>query len=643
MTRRHFPMRIEQLEPRRMMAAVCSEGRSEWTFGLTDCTGDASPGYTLITPNNSSSGYLVDVHGREVHSWVGGPDSGGFGSRYAAYLRDDGALVSSSVVPNSVIDGAGGAAGAVWIQDWDGNLVWNWKYSTSDVRLHHDIELLPNGNILVNAWVRRSAATMTAAGRSGPPAVAWTERIMEVQPVGLTDAAIVWEWNITDHLVQNVDATKSNFGVVAEHPELIDVNYQGSQSDVDWVHMNGIDYNAQLDQIALSARDFNEVWIIDHSTTTAEAATHAGGNSGKGGDLLYRWGNPAAYHQGLPRHQQLDAQHDAQWIADGLPGAGNMLIFNNRGFGSVAELVEIELPVGVNGDYAFSTVSTSRYGPEQPTWSFDTQTFSPVMSGVQRLANGNTVATYAIDGVIEEFNPNGDVVWRYTNPDTGSIAKQGRRGGGGPMFKSTRYAESHSAFVGRDLSPKGYVEDWLSGDFDLSGDLDAGDLDALGIGLHSGDMIYDVNFDSQLNGADLTHLVEMMGFEPGDANLDGDVNDEDFVIWNAHRFTASSRWSDADFNGDGFVDVSDFNIWNVGKAAVGATAESAVKQIVRHPRAAPRAVVVDAVWELSETQRPIRQVPFFYAGRFAARVWSISIELGEKDDEQESKNLEFSN
>lgn len=59
--------------------------------------------------------------------------------------------------------------------------------------------------------------------------------------------------------------------------------------------MNGIDYNPVLDQIALSTHNLNEWYIIDHSTTTAEAATSSGGNSGKGGDLLYRWGNPAAY------------------------------------------------------------------------------------------------------------------------------------------------------------------------------------------------------------------------------------------------------------------------------------------------------------------------------------------------------------
>ena len=99
---------------------------------------------------------------------------------------------------------------------------------------------------------------------------------------------------------------------MAKHPELIDLNFRLSQvsgsayePSSDWMHSNGIDYNPELDQIVLSARNFSEVWIIDHSTTTAEAAGHGGGKSGKGGDLLYRWGNPRAWRTGTRDDQQL--------------------------------------------------------------------------------------------------------------------------------------------------------------------------------------------------------------------------------------------------------------------------------------------------------------------------------------------------
>ena len=77
-----------------------------------------------------------------------------------------------------------------------------------------------------------------------------------------------------------------------------------------------------LDQIIFSVHNFSRFWIIDHSTSTAEAAGHKGGKSGKGGDILYRWGNPRGYAAGTKKDQTLFAQHNVHWIRKGLPGRG---------------------------------------------------------------------------------------------------------------------------------------------------------------------------------------------------------------------------------------------------------------------------------------------------------------------------------
>ena len=118
--------------------------------------------------------------------------------------------------------------------------------------------------------------------------------------------------------------------------------------------MNSIDYNPALDQILLSVRGNSEVWIIDHSTTVTQAAGHAGGRCGKGGDLIYRWGNPAAYGRGAQSAQQLIQQHDARWIPAGLPGAGHITIFNNgydRGWSSIEEIAP---PIDAAGRYTLA-------------------------------------------------------------------------------------------------------------------------------------------------------------------------------------------------------------------------------------------------------------------------------------------------
>src|SRR5207248_6947015 len=132
---------------------------------------------------------------------------------------------------------------------------------------------------------------------------------------------------------------------------------KAARPQTDWLHVNSVAYNAELDQIMLSVFEFSEVWVIDHGTKTAEAAGHEGGKSGKGGDLLYRWGNPRAYRAGTVKDQKLFGQHNAQWIAKGLPGEGHVLIFNNgmkRTGGAYSTVDEIVLPVDGKGRYDYS-------------------------------------------------------------------------------------------------------------------------------------------------------------------------------------------------------------------------------------------------------------------------------------------------
>ena len=192
----------------------------------------------------------------------------------------------------------------------------------------------------------------------------------------------------------------------------------------------------------MSVHAFSEFWIIDHSTTTAEAASHKGGRSGKGGDLLYRWGNPRAYRNGSKMEQRLFNQHNAHWIPHGLPGEGHMLVFNNgsgRPGGDSSSVDEIVLPVDSQGQYARN--KRGPYGPAQAVWSYSapkkSDFYSFFISGSQRLPNGNTLICSGANGTVFEVTPDKAVVWKYTNPVMGNPGGPGGPGsppGGVDLF-----------------------------------------------------------------------------------------------------------------------------------------------------------------------------------------------------------------
>ncbi|MCP4507928.1 MAG: hypothetical protein GY826_16250, partial [Fuerstiella sp.] len=315
--------------------------------------------------------------------------------------------------------------------------------------------------------------------------VLWLEAIFELKPKGLNGADIVWKWSLLDHLIQDWDKSKENHGNPAEHPELVDINHM-LRPVADWIHMNSIDYNEELDQIMVGSRTLSEFWIIDHSTTTEEARGHTGGKRGHGGDLLYRWGNPQNYRQGTVDDRTLFNQHDAHWIPNGLPGAGNVLLFNNGLSDSEQDFSsadEIRLPLQDDGTYRRKPQTP--FGPAEVEWTYEHpgELFSPRISGAQRLPNGNTLICSGTQYLLLEVTRDAEIVWMYRNPKRfrNPPRSEGRRkkattpapadlpkaeldamrvpGGvpledGGTMFRAIKYPPGYPAFRDRDLSPK---------------------------------------------------------------------------------------------------------------------------------------------------------------------------------------------
>ena len=449
---------------------TCNANRNEtWTIGLIYCDGHIQPGYTLFSPMASETSYLIDQYGREVHSWTSPNGYSGLSS----YLLDNGDLLRPVDLGHNQpgVFEAGGSMGGFERISWDGELEWFWTYSSDQYRSHHDIEPLPNGNILIIAWEYKNSTEALEKGKIlgnesskaiGTKSV-WPDKVVEIKPVGIDDAEIVWEWSFWDHTIQNLDNTKDNFGNISEHPELLDINF--GDSGQDWLHCNGIDYNHLSDQIAISCKNTNEIYIIDHSTTTEEAKGHTGGNSGMGGDILYRYGNPESYDRGDSSDRVLFSQHDARWIEDGYPDEGKLMIFNN-GNGrnlSYSSVDVITLPV--NGS-KYLIENNQPFGPKNLSWGWDigTDMYSPIISGSTRLANGNTLITFGVEGTFIEVNYNGEIVWKYISPvNSLGIMNQGESmydGNGNKVFKITRYDANYPGLKGRELIPIDYIENW---------------------------------------------------------------------------------------------------------------------------------------------------------------------------------------
>lgn len=505
-----------------LLAAACSKTGSEVeVLSAPSRDGWASdsafPGFTLVGSLKSRRAHLVDMSGNSVHHWdTPRPPSG-------MYLTERGTLLRSldSDEKHPLFRG-GGASG--WIQelDWDGSVVWDFRWDSEKSFYHHDLAQMPNGNILIIAWDRHTREEALAVGRD-PELLEgdelWPDAVYEIRPTRPVGGEVVWSWHAWDHLVQDFDPQAPNHADPASRPQRIDVNgdrnpdpptdeeqaaeaahmaalgYGGGDTedddageddadtvaaapdaapedgeeedpeeaairkrieDADWMHSNGIDYNAALDQIAISVRRYDEIWIIDHSTTTEEAAGSTGGRYGKGGDLLYRWGNPYAYGMGRFEERQLLGQHNVQWIPEGHLGAGNLIVFNN----------------GTNQDRAWSTIDEwwaprdaeghyvradgQPFGPQELEWSYaaaePTDFFSSFISGVQRLPNGNTLCCSGAQGWVFEVTPDGAVVWDWKNPfgvdpEVDEPDEPGSDFNPRALFRAERYAPDHPGIV----------------------------------------------------------------------------------------------------------------------------------------------------------------------------------------------------
>ncbi|MGI0135151.1 MAG: aryl-sulfate sulfotransferase, partial [Candidatus Micrarchaeaceae archaeon] len=340
----------------------------------------------------------------------------------------------------------------------------------------HDALMMPNGDVMFLTWEKKDAAQAIAAGVN--PAnldpkthTTWSSSIIEIDP---STNKVVWQWNAWNHLVQDYDKTKANYGSVAGSPQLINANYYQYSQKPDWLHVNALSYNSQTNQVIMGVREFNEFWVIDHSTTTAQAAGHTGGNSGMGGDLLYRYGNPAAYDHGTNADRTLYLQHNDHWIPQGLTGAGDVLVFNNgdyvTGSRDYTSVEELKLP---ETGYTYARTSAGAYAQPEIVWTYaptgKQSFFSSIMGNAQRLPNGDTLITDAVDGTAREVTTSDKVVWVYKDPQYYPNEYDPSGPSTNDVYRAYKYAPNYSGLAGEDLGTQAVTSTYVPGNGPASG------------------------------------------------------------------------------------------------------------------------------------------------------------------------------
>ena len=417
---------------------VVAHGQDDKLLGGVQVNDGASAdGYVLFAPHVGTRTYLIDYQGQVMHVW-----NSAFAPASALYLLDNGHLLRAGRSGGAETD----AIRVIEELDWDSNVVWQYRFDAPRFTQHHDIQPLPNGNILVLAkelipmeeaielgFNLELLETIPDRNTNEELTQIELDSIFEINPE--TDA-IVWEWHVSDHLVQDTSPDLPNYGDIADFPRRININYHNVPAVTDITHMNSITYNADSDLVLVSVRSFSEIWMIDHSISTEEA-------QGTQGDLMYRWGNPATYGQGTNDNRTLYFQHDARWL-DATQADSNLMVFNNgdRSTGQ-SHVIEFVLPTELMTDIAFNS-------PEI-IWESSGDFFAINMSGAQNLPDGNVLVTLAPDGHFLEITRDNEVVWEYINP----IYKMSGDVAVNRVFRASYYPADFIGFADKDLQPQG--------------------------------------------------------------------------------------------------------------------------------------------------------------------------------------------
>lgn len=342
---------------------------------------------------------LIDMNGNVVHQW----DQVGFPSEILD-PRVTGGKRGHVLVQTSTIEGGGAGIvpnmpaefrnKTIGELDWDGKTVWEWGKEAPNgaARQHHDWFREANGNTLVLA-----NAFHPIPGFKLPNIL--DDVIYEVAP----DGKILWQWAASEHL-KELGFTPAQLKLLrkVDTPDYLHVNNMTPLGPNKWYDAG--DKRFAPDNILFDSRNANFIAIIDR----------------KSGHIVWMLGPnfPAAKPSAkVPRPvDQISGQHDAHLIEPGLPGAGNLIVFDNQGEGGYPAV-----PLAVNGGSRILEIDPVK---KEIVWQYSGETsgragwtfYSSFISSARRLPNGNTLVDEGMNGRFFQITPQGKIVWEYVSP-----------------------------------------------------------------------------------------------------------------------------------------------------------------------------------------------------------------------------------
>jgi hypothetical protein len=316
--------------------------------------------------------------------------------------------------------------------DWEGHEVWRFdrteQVETEDgetiwaARMHHDWQR--EGNPV--GYYAPGMDPSTDSGRTlilahknvQKPEI--TDKMLEDDLIIEVswDGEILWEWLASDHV------DEFGFSEDARNAIYRSVNVNEKRQTADWVHINAASYvgpnqwyddgdeRFHPDNVVVSLREANIIAIIDRS-----------------GAVVWRLGPDYTQSREMNELGQIIGQHHPHIIPKGLPGAGNLMVFDNGGRGgygwanpaapdgrnslrrSSSRVLEVN-PVTLEKVWEYSISGIERF-----------RFFSHYVSNAQRLPNGNTMINEGAGGRIFEVTNEGEIVWEYVSPYFGKEVK----------------------------------------------------------------------------------------------------------------------------------------------------------------------------------------------------------------------------